>query len=247
MTVRDIAYVALMATSVGVGAWLARRDPHRAPMRGRERVLVTLFAIGFGSFGAKLPFFFDDPEAFHSGRAFLDNGRTLTLGLGFGYLGVEIAKLALGLRVKTGDGIAMPLAVSVAIGRLACFVAGCCFGASTDLPWGVRFHDDVPRHPTQLYEAAFHALAAIALSIAGRRGAFPRQRIKLYFMSYFAYRFVSEWLRPEPRVALGLTFYQWASLGLFAVFAALYALDAARPALPADAAELSLPRAAGDG
>ena len=49
-----------------------------------------------------------------------------------------------------------------AFGRLGCFLAGCCYGRPTTLPWGVVFRDPrsmvpqellgVPLHPTQLYE-----------------------------------------------------------------------------------------------
>ncbi|MDO8757424.1 MAG: prolipoprotein diacylglyceryl transferase, partial [Elusimicrobiota bacterium] len=48
-------------------------------------------------------------------------------------------------------------------GRLGCFLAGCCYGRPTELPWGIVFTDPramvpaellgVRLHPTQLYEA----------------------------------------------------------------------------------------------
>ncbi|RLB46446.1 MAG: hypothetical protein DRJ42_27625 [Deltaproteobacteria bacterium] len=49
--------------------------------------------------------------------------------------------------------------------------------------------------------------------------------MKLYFLSYFSYRFFTEWLRPEPNLALGLTLYQWTSLVFIVVFAALWYRD----------------------
>ena len=61
-----------------------------------------------------------------------------------------------------------------------------------------------------------------------RRGLFRLQLIKLYILSYLAYRFVTEWLRPEPVVALGLTAYQWAALGIAPIFGVLWVRD--RPA-----------------
>lgn len=39
-----------------------------------------------------------------------------------------------------------------AIGRLGCFLAGCCFGSQCDLPWSVHMHGEWI-HPVQLYEA----------------------------------------------------------------------------------------------
>lgn len=91
---------------------------------------------------------------------------------------------------------------------------------------GVDFGDGCLRHPTQLYESAFHATALVSLLILERKDIFTGQRIKLYFIAYLTYRFVSEWLRPEPILRLGLTGYQWAALGMIGVFAMLWIRDA---------------------
>ncbi len=45
------------------------------------------------------------------------------------------------------------LVIGHGIGRIGCFLAGCCFGEETDLWWGVYMHDHY-RHPTQLIEAS---------------------------------------------------------------------------------------------
>ena len=129
-------------------------------------------------------------------------------------------KWVLGIRTKTGDSFAAPVALSVAVGRLACFVGGCCFGTPTTLPWGVVFPaiDSMPRHPTQLYESAFHFAMAIVLLVLQRRGTFRGQLMKLYIICYAIYRFVSEQIRPEPEMWGQLTAYQWASIGIVVVF-----------------------------
>src|SRR5690606_17222809 len=44
------------------------------------------------------------------------------------------------------------LVIGHGVGRIGCFLAGCCFGSETDLWWGVNLHDHY-RHPTQLIEA----------------------------------------------------------------------------------------------
>jgi len=128
------------------------------------------------------------------------------------------------IRVKTGDSFAVPVAAAVAVGRLACFSAGCCYGTPTSLPWGYDFGDG-PRHPTQLYEAAFHFCAAIVLDQLQRRGLFRGQLIKLYIIAYLVYRFATEFIRPEERLWFSLTGYQWACLALILVFAAFWFRD----------------------
>ncbi|MGE0323733.1 MAG: prolipoprotein diacylglyceryl transferase [Polyangiaceae bacterium] len=221
----DWAYLALMATAIMVGV-LVRRALPKGPSETRlQRLALFLGAIIGSTFFAKLPYALSDWQSLVDGSAWLKDGRTITWGLAGGYLGVEVAKLVAGVRHKTGDGFAAPVAASIAVGRLGCFHAGCCFGRATDLPWAVRFGDGVARHPTQLYEFAFHATAAVLLTLAARRGLFRTQLIKLYLMAYMLWRIATELLRPEPRVLWGLTFYQLSSMVFFVGFAALFFVD----------------------
>lgn len=45
--------------------------------------------------------------------------------------------------------------IGLFLGRIANFINGELWGRITDIPWAVVFHytDDIPRHPSQLYEA----------------------------------------------------------------------------------------------
>ena len=53
------------------------------------------------------------------------------------------------------DAIVPAGLLALAIGRVGCFLAGCCHGRPTTLPWGVVFPGLGPpaRHPLQLYSA----------------------------------------------------------------------------------------------
>ena len=55
--------------------------------------------------------------------------------------------------------------LALAIGRVGCFLAGCCYGRPTALPWGVVFPALGPpaRHPLQLYSAASDLLLCLLL------------------------------------------------------------------------------------
>ena len=173
--------------------------------------------------GAKLPFAFSDWEGLRSGAVWFADGKTIMCGLIGAYFGVELAKWTLEIRIKTGDSFAVPAAVAIGIGRLACFVGGCCYGQPTSLPWACSFPGvEGLRHPTQLYESAFHFTAAIALWELKRRHIFPGQLFKLYMICYFAFRFFTEFIRPEARLWLGLTGYQWAAVWLIPVFAGMW-------------------------
>jgi len=222
-----LAYSVIMIAAIATAILLRRKPGRRLPLTWSQRWGIGLGAFCGAMIGAKLPFVLTDWEGLRSGAAWFDNGKTILAGLVGGYLGVELAKELLGVTIKTGDSFAVPVAAAVAVGRLACFVGGCCYGKPTSLPWGVVFHDGVARHPTQLYESAFHALAAIFLAWTERRGLFQNQRIKLYLIAYLVYRFCTEFLRPEPILALGLTGYQFASLVLLPLFVWLWHHDAA--------------------
>ena len=233
----DPIYTLIIVAAVCVGIVIARRTQASLPVTPREKFFIGLGAFCGAMIGAKLPFVLSDWDGFLSGAAWFANGKTILCGLVGGYFGVELAKWQLGIRIKTGDSFAAPVAAAVGIGRLGCFHAGCCYGTPTRLPWGVVFPsvDSLPRHPTQLYEAAFHLTAAGVLYWLWSRGYFRGQLIKLYILSYLAYRFLTEFIRPEAELAGGLTGYQWAALVLAGLFVWLWIRDArairANPAL----------------
>ncbi len=85
------------------------------------------------------------------------------------------------------------LTLGHAVGRLGCFLAGCCYGKPTNLIWGVYMHGHY-RHPTQLIEAA--ALAGLSVYFFKKR-AFIIWPISIYLMSYGALRVFIELLRDD--------------------------------------------------
>src|SRR5436309_1822490 len=145
-----------------------------------HRVLLALMAFVGGALGAKVPFALGATEGPFSPIAWMRDGKTVTTGIIGAYLAVEFTKLALGIRVKTGDTFALPLALALAVGRWGCFLNGCCYGVPTELPWGVRFGDGVCRHPTQVYEVAFHLSLALVLYLLLRHHLLRGQHLKLY-------------------------------------------------------------------
>ncbi len=220
-------YTLTMMFAVGTGIYLSRRSQQGLPIAPGDKLAIGLGAFCGAMIGAKLPFVLADWKGMLSGAAWFSDGKTILCGLVGGYFGVEVAKWVCDIRIKTGDSFAVPVAASVGIGRLACFIGGCCYGTPTSVPWGVVFPavDSQPRHPTQLYEAAFHLLCALVLHQLRRRNLFRGQLVKLYILAYLVYRFLSEFVRPEARLWQGLTGYQWASLALMPLFAWLWYRD----------------------
>lgn len=229
----DFRYTLLMLVALASCSLLLRRSQSRLLLSWREKLGIGIGAFCGAMIGAKLPFAVVDLNGLWNGAAWLSDGKTILFGIVGGYLGVECAKWILGVRVKTGDTFAFPVAVAVGIGRVACFFGGCCFGTPTRLPWGYSFPasgDHLPRHPTQLYEAVFHFTMAAILNGLQRDGWFRGNLIKFYVLCYLGYRFISEFIRPEARIFGGLTGYHWATISLAPVFIWLWWRDAKQAA-----------------
>lgn len=198
-------------------SYIALRSRYKkGGMNQEQRVAVGLAAFTGAMIGSKLPFLFDVNVSLNS-WVWLADGKTILGGILGGYLAVEVVKPFVSITERTGDHFAIPVAIAVAFGRLGCFVSGCCFGEVTDVPWGIEFPSardevNVLRHPTQLYEATFHGLAVLVLRGLELKDWFHGRRLTLYLGSYLVYRFVSEWIRPEPDVMFGLTIYQLACI-----------------------------------
>jgi len=98
------------------------------------------------------------------------------------------------------DLIAIMTAIVHSIGRLGCFLAGCCYGKPTDLLFGVNFPKNgaIAVHPTQLYEASFIILLLILL-IRLLKYKNNGTVFIIYIFAYAIWRFMLEYLRGDQR------------------------------------------------
>ena len=136
-------------------------------------------------------------------------GKTIVGGLQGGWLGVEIAKKFSGIKRRTGDLSALPLCVGIGVGRVGCLIAGLAddtYGKPTNLPWAVDLGDGIGRHPVQVYEILFLALAGIVVS----RGREWREgtRFRVFMGCYLGWRLVIDFLKPQPLIH-GMNLIQW--------------------------------------
>lgn len=193
--------------------WLQRRHP-RSALSKDEKWTVAAGCIVGAAVGAKLIVLLEDPAftlAHWREPLFWVGGKSIVGALLGGLVGVELAKKAGGIARSTGDHFVLPLCVGLAIGRVGCFLSGLdddTFGTATSLPWGVDFGDGVARHPTQLYEIAFAVGFALLVPLLARRREVDGDAFRVFMVSYFAFRFVEEFVRAGARPYLGLTIYQ---------------------------------------
>ncbi len=111
--------------------------------------------------------------------------------------------------LKTADCFAPGIALGHAIGRMGCFMAGCCYGKETTVPWAVTFTNPLANrlvgtplgkhlHPTQLYESGAELVnLAILLWLFGRK-QFDGQVMGAYLFLYGVERFFIEFWRGDP-------------------------------------------------
>jgi phosphatidylglycerol:prolipoprotein diacylglycerol transferase len=180
-------------------------------------------------------------------------------GLSFhgGLLGGVIAGLLFAWRsglpfLSLADMAAPGLALGYGIARFGCLLNGCCYGAPTDLWWGIRFplYPDSqiatePSHPTQVYSALGSFCILAVLLWARTRRPVRGQLFLLYLMLYSVLRSGVEVLRKGYTAQVlfdGITQAQAASALAFALALAAYAwLGTAAKELVTDREGGSLP------
>jgi phosphatidylglycerol:prolipoprotein diacylglycerol transferase len=207
-----------LAYSMGFRLYLRQRRRSGDVIDGGTRWSIVAAAAAGGAIGSRLLFWLEDPPvtlAHWNDIAFLLGGKTIIGGLLGALISVELVKRRLGIRRRTGDLFALPIACGIAIGRIGCFLSGLpdgTFGTPTSMPWGVDFGDGIARHPTQLYEAVGLSALVVVLARVGRRPHREGDLFKVFMVAYLGLRLLLDALKPEVRVALGLSSLQWAAL-----------------------------------
>jgi phosphatidylglycerol:prolipoprotein diacylglycerol transferase len=135
-----------------------------------------------------------------------------------GVLGSVIATVLFALRrgisiLSLGDVTLAVAPIGLFLGRLANFINGELWGRPSDVPWAMIFPTGgpVPRHPSQLYEAALEGLLLLAvLGVLVRCGALKRPGLvsSSFAVVYGVLRVFCEFFR-EPDVQLG---FLWGGL-----------------------------------
>lgn len=194
------SYGLLLAIAFLFGTWLSLREARRLGLDEDRLITVILVVLVSSVLGARALYVLEHVQEFRrewgSVIAVWQGGLTLYGGVVAGTVAGLIAARQLAMPMWTvADALTPAFALGTMIGRIGCFLNGCCYGVPTRLPWGVVFPSDsfaglefgnAAVHPSQLY----FALAGLVL-------------------------FVLVWLlRRQVRVP-GMVF--WTFIGLFAL------------------------------
>jgi phosphatidylglycerol---prolipoprotein diacylglyceryl transferase len=194
---------------------------------------ITVFAVAGGVTGARLFYTLINFNTYVHQPLHIINIREGGLSwhgalLG-GFIGLailsKIKKISLG---KITDFASVVVTLGLAIGRIGCFLNGCCYGRITTLPWGVEFKGmglHGLRHPTQIYESLLLVVAFFLLLWWWKRKKFDGEMTMAMFGIYGIIRFFVEIFRENtPDQYLGghaLSLAQYLSILLSVVFALL--------------------------
>jgi len=235
-------YGVMLLAAAAAGIWLSIVRGRRLGFDADTILSLGMEVFLWGIVGARLFYVIEyHDQFFGGGRSWLDALRAvLNVAAGglvvFGSL--PTAALAAwrfasrrGLSLpRLADCIAPGLLVGLALGRIGCFLNGCCYGGPCDLPWAVRFPPEsppwldqaargllpaaaasggawsLPVHPAQLY-AAIDALILAALAVCctplfRRDGAVFALVLTLHPIS----RLLLEAIRVDEQPALGTPF-----------------------------------------
>jgi phosphatidylglycerol---prolipoprotein diacylglyceryl transferase len=191
-------------------------------------VLLGAGLLGAWSFGRLTDALTD--EAAHG--AVLVGSLLVATAAGVGY--ALLSRIPLGI---LGDICATPLALGIAIGRLGCFFAGCCYGKVCPAALGIQFPRgsfacldqlgsgelspdascSLPVYPTQLYESALCCVLALVLWKFLTRLRISGEHFLAMGIGYAVIRFFIEFLRADNPAILrigniSLTFSQLAAI-----------------------------------
>jgi phosphatidylglycerol:prolipoprotein diacylglycerol transferase len=205
-------YGLMVALGFMLGLLLAERLARSVSIPPRKISDLGVGACLAGLVGAKLALLIVEPHLARRPWQLLFQGGVFYGGLLAAILFVLWRSPRVGLDPQeAGDVFAAPLSVGHALGRIGCFMAGCCYGRTCDLPWAVSFTNPgsmavqngvppgTPLHPTQLYEVLGNlVLAGLALVLLRHR-RFAGQTWWTYLAAYGAFRTIIETFRGDPR------------------------------------------------
>ncbi len=186
----------------------------------KEALLDILFYLILGALlGGKLLFIFLNWDSFET------SSLIEKLRYGFVFYGGLLGACAVGFWsikkyklpfFKTADFFAPALALGHAIGRIGCFLAGCCYGKVAPESLGVHYTNpdslvplhlhDIPLYPVQLIEAVSVFILFLILNRISNKKHLAGTITAVYVLGYAVIRFFTEFMRADDRGAFILGF-----------------------------------------
>lgn len=214
------AMVALaFAAGIAIALLRAKKEgiPAEFVMDGAMYVLISAI-IGARLFYV-IGFWGEYKDNLWSGFAVWEGGMVFYGGLIFAIIALFIWTRRKNLDFMNILDLAAPsVAIGYSIGRIGCFLRGCCYGVECNLPWAIHFPDSQGFvHPTQLYSSLAGLAIFIVLLFVRDKKRYDGQVFVWGIMLYSIYRFLIEFFRYNVLHWGLFSPSQWISLGFFLV------------------------------
>lgn len=221
----------MVALGCLVASCVSARESWRLRINRDDALEVCVWTVAFAVLGARLGFVVQDLPRFVAHPAeilnFREGGMTWHGSIVGIILGVWIPTRRMKIRLLDFlDLLAPGIILGLGIGRMGCFLNGCCYGKACGLPWAIVMPtDDNPgvflaRHPTQLYEMGLAFLAYPILRRWFHHRSFRGETFLAFLFVYSIVRGFVEFFREGALLAgTPLTLAQWVSVGLIVVSA----------------------------
>lgn len=247
------SYGAMLAVAFLLGIALTSYEARKAGLSPDDVLDMSIYVIIFSILMSRAVYVMTGWHEF-AGHA-VDALKIWDGGLSFhgGVIGGSTAGVLFCVRRKISskkmiDAVMPGLAVGLAIGRIGCFLNGCCFGCATHLPWAVHFpvrpggpapFDGIPRHPTQIYDSLMNIAIMLLL-------VFPLKKLKRKDGDLLAFwlildgvsRYIMEIFRSGQSSVVtssGFTLAQWVCFGMIAAGIIIYFIKGKAAPVPAAA------------
>jgi phosphatidylglycerol:prolipoprotein diacylglycerol transferase len=238
----------MLAIAFFAGLWYIKKRSTAEKLPFDQMLNIAYILIFCGVIGARLGYvllhlseFADNPlsaiNPFQAGRfgiAGLNLYGGVILALPAVWLYLRLKKLPL---LAVFDILVPTVGLGLGLGRIGCFLNGCCFGTPTGLPWGITFptgslpdgifpHQAI--HPAQIYSSAYGFVLFFALHQILKRKRFDGQVMAIYLMVEAFFRYFIEYVRYYesemhlPFLGMEPTWNQVASVSLFVLGLAIY-------------------------
>ena len=224
-------YGICMAVAMVLAFFLAYRDGKKHNLQFEDLLIIGAITFGAALIGATLLYTFvtySPSQIIAMIKAgdfsFIGSGLVFYGGLITGFFGCVLGIRIAGCRFSNVEPCVVPyLPLAHSIGRVGCFLAGCCYGFEYEGCLAVHYPNSVsglsPEQgyfPTQLLEAVLNIGVCLALLAIRSPKRKPGQLLAAYAGFYGVVRFIVEYFRGDAIRGSLLVFStsQWISLGL---------------------------------
>lgn len=193
------------------------------PISSSARLSIILGAATGAFLGSRIIGMLENPLNISATNLMtLYNTKTIMGGLFGGLLGVETAKRIIKEKNSSGDLFTLPIITGIFIGRIGCFLSGTrefTYGTTTTWFTGMDLGDGLERHPLALYELAFLGILFVVLRKYSHQNNFEQGVLfKIFMLSYFAFRFMIEFIKPNVFFLIGMSSIQWLCIICFVYY-----------------------------